>query len=102
MNYTSEFGGIVRNDSGHIIQANAVFLSWFAKINQTAISSGDSSNDLGNGETVDESNLLWETELVNLLINYSLPQGVEMYFRVARRFVHLFFHVSAFTPIYKT
>jgi len=92
VNYSSEFSGIVRNDSGHIIQANAVFLSWFAKINQTAISGGESNSDLGNGETVDENNLLWETELVKLLLNYPLPQGVEMYFRIARRLVNISRH----------
>lgn len=42
-------------------------------------------NDLGTGELVDHSNLLWETEFVNLMLNFPLPEGVKLYFRAGRR-----------------
>jgi hypothetical protein len=90
VNYTSELGGIVRNETGEIVQANSVLLRLFAKINETALSMGSLKNDFGTGEVVDENNLMWESQLVKLLTDFPLPEGLKMYFRVARRFVIIY------------
>jgi len=82
MDYSTELGDTKRDGNGSIVQAGAIMLRWFAKINQT----GKIENDLGTGENVDKINLLWEKELSNFLLGYTMPEGMKLYFNVARRF----------------
>jgi hypothetical protein len=74
-----------RDQNGSIVKAGAIMLRWFAKINQTALNLGKIEHDLGTGENVDKTSLLWEKELSDFLMSYPLPDGVKLYFNVARR-----------------
>jgi len=67
------------------VQAKSVLLRWFGKINYTDLTYGKLGNDIGTGEIVDENNLLWETDLIDTILGYPLPDGVKIYFRAARR-----------------
>ncbi|CAG7727935.1 unnamed protein product [Allacma fusca] len=89
VNYTTEMGGIIRNETGQIVKASAIFIRWFAKINQTALrQEGQATNDLGTGELVDRKNLEWEKHLSNVLLkkSQSLDSDIVMYFSTARSF----------------
>jgi len=90
VDYSTELGAVTRNESGHIIKAQAIMVRWFGRINQTALDLGKIENDLGTGENVDKISLLWEIELSNLLISYPLPEGVTLYFNIARRYTNNF------------
>ncbi|CAL8090383.1 unnamed protein product [Orchesella dallaii] len=89
VNYASELGKLQRNESGYIVGAQAVMIRWFARLNRTAMNLGDVLNDEGTGQAVDKYNFMWEKELSNFFLSYRPPEGVDIYFNVARSFADI-------------
>lgn len=86
VNYSTELGQSARNESGHIISAKALMIRWFASLNRTAMDNGEVITDEGTGQAVDIYNFLWEEALSQFLLHYKPPEGIHIYFNVARRY----------------
>ncbi|ODN02586.1 Patched domain-containing protein 3, partial [Orchesella cincta] len=89
VNYATELGKLQRNESGYIIGAEAVMIRWFARLNRTAMNLGDVLNDEGTGQAVDKYNFMWEKELSKFFLSFRPPEGVNIYFNVARSFADI-------------
>lgn len=63
-------------------------IRWFSRLNRTAIVNGEVLTDEGTGQTVDKYNFLWEAELAKFFNEYEPPEGVTVYYNIARRYVH--------------
>lgn len=88
-------GGIVRNETGHIVAATGLLTNWMVYVNFSAVNHDKVGNSAGTEDWVSEEALLWENEFLSKVeelknefdvFNY-YDDDIRIYFSAGRRFV---------------
>lgn len=86
-NFTKSLGGITTDDSGNIIGAKSILLTWYTTVNFSTVDLDEVGNLVGTEEWVSMPLLLWEHEFLQLLLNYSTSlSNIEFYIESGRSF----------------
>lgn len=88
-------GGIVRNETGHIVAAKALLTNWMVYVNFSNVNHDRVGNSAGTEDWVSEEALLWENEFLSTIesikeefdINNYYDDDVKIYFSAGRRYV---------------
>nr|XP_023011826.1 Niemann-Pick C1 protein-like [Leptinotarsa decemlineata] len=67
--YNDLLGGVVRNESGHIISAKAIQNIWYLNVNFSSIDMTTSGNDAGTALWANDEGLDWENAFLKLMNN---------------------------------
>lgn len=95
VHFESLLGGIMRNETGHIVAATGLLTNWMVYVNFSNVNHDKVGNSAGTEDWVSEEALAWEDEFltrVEALIdefdrfNY-FDDGMRIYFSAGRRFV---------------
>lgn len=88
LNITKSLGGITRDaETGEIISAKSILLTWYTSVNFTTVDLDEVGNLVGTEEWVTMPLLLWEHEFLHLLHNYNNSlNNVTFYFESGRSF----------------
>ncbi|XP_066250245.1 patched domain-containing protein 3-like [Euwallacea similis] len=65
-NYRDLLGGVVRNETGHIIKATAIVNQWFLLVNFSSVDMDKAGNMAGTGEWASEKALEWELTFLKI------------------------------------
>lgn len=87
MDYSKLLGGVKLDDSGDIVSANSVLLTFFAEINMTDIDINEVGNLVGTEDWVSLPLALWESKFLNLLESLSFTNtNIKLYYEAGRSF----------------
>lgn len=90
-------GGIMRNETGHIVAATGLLTNWMVYVNFSNVNHDKVGNSAGTEDWVSEEALVWENEFLAKVeelkdefdvFNY-FDDGTKIYFSAGRRFVEL-------------
>lgn len=98
VHFESLLGGIVRNETGHIVAATGLLTNWMVYVNFSNVNHDKVGNSAGTEDWVSEEALAWEDEFLSRVealreefdrFNY-FDDGTRIYFSAGRRFVYIF------------
>lgn len=94
-NFERLLGGVIRNETGHIVAATGLLANWMVYVNFSSVNHDKVGNSAGTEDWVSEEALLWENEFLSRIeelndefkvFNY-FDDGTKIYFSAGRRFV---------------
>lgn len=97
VHFESLLGGIVRNETGHIVGATGLLTNWMVYVNFSNVNHDKVGNSAGTEDWVSEEALAWEDEFLTRVealkdefdvFNY-FDDGTRIYFSAGRRFVDI-------------
>ncbi|KAI8424164.1 hypothetical protein MSG28_002754 [Choristoneura fumiferana] len=86
-NYTQLLGGISRDESGDIVAAKSLLLTWYTSVNMSAVDLDEVGNLVGTEDWVSPALALWEQHYLELM--QSMPdnyKNVTFYYEAGRSF----------------
>lgn len=84
--YESLLGGVVKNETGHIIQATAIQNYWLLLVNFSSVDMDKAGNMAGTGEWASEEALEWEMTFLEIAENISNQEDNNFYYYSGRSF----------------
>ncbi|CAH2105365.1 unnamed protein product [Euphydryas editha] len=83
-------GGIVRDDTGNIVSAKSILLTWYMYVNMTQVDLDDVGNLIGTEDWVSIPLALWETEYLKYVksLEYN-DTNIKFYYEAGRSFADI-------------
>lgn len=78
--YEDLLGGVIKNESGHIIKATAIENYWLLLVNFSSVDMDKAGNMAGTGEWASEEALEWELKFLEIVQNISKYEDEFYYF----------------------
>ncbi|KAG5871007.1 hypothetical protein JTB14_006974 [Gonioctena quinquepunctata] len=79
-NYVDLLGGVVRNESGHIVSATAIQNIWYLNVNFSAIDMDTAGNDAGTAFWASEEGIDWEGAYLEVMENVTKYSNQTYYY----------------------
>lgn len=97
VHFENLLGGIVRNETGHIVAAKSLLTNWMVYVNFSNVNHDKVGNAAGTEDWVSEEALAWEDEFLSRVealieqfdISNYFDDGIKIYFSAGRRFVDI-------------
>ncbi|XP_063533276.1 protein patched homolog 1-like [Cydia strobilella] len=85
--YTELLGGVSRDESGNIVAAKSVILTWYTEVNMSAVDLNQVGNLVGTEDWVTVPLGLWEQKYVDLMVTLSNDlSNITLYYEAGRSF----------------
>lgn len=85
--YTKLLGGVKKDESGDIVSANSVLLSWYTQVNMSAVDLNEVGNLVGTEDWVSVGLALWEAKFLELMQSVSQNSStLKVYYEAGRSF----------------
>nr|CAH7737017.1 unnamed protein product [Callosobruchus chinensis] len=79
-------GGIIRNETGHIVAATAIHNFWFLQLNFSAVDMDKSGNLAGTADWASEQALEWESTFLRIMEKFSVLYNNSFFYESGRSF----------------
>ncbi|XP_059056673.1 NPC1-like intracellular cholesterol transporter 1 [Achroia grisella] len=90
MNYTTLFGGIERDESGDVVSAKSILLTWYTLVNMSDVDINEVGNLVGTEDWVSVPLAMWESKFIELMQNFSQNlTDINLYYEAGRSFADI-------------
>ncbi|XP_071537135.1 NPC intracellular cholesterol transporter 1 homolog 1b-like [Panulirus ornatus] len=87
MDFLGVLGGIMRNETGHVVGARSSMAQLVMELNRTDVDMTQLANDAGLAEEVDLGLYTWEGEFIRVICNYTgQSEGLGVFLKAQRSF----------------
>lgn len=88
--YTSLLGGVKRDESGDIVSASSIILTWYTQVNMSSIDMNEVGNLVGTEDWVSIPLALWEGKFLDLMKSFSHNSSdIKIYYEAGRSFADI-------------
>ncbi|XP_044257240.1 protein patched homolog 1-like isoform X1 [Tribolium madens] len=85
-NYKELLGGVIYNETGHIVAAKSLQNFWMVSVNFTTVDMDKTGNNAGTADWASEDALEWESEFLKTIQNFKYENNLTFFYTASRSF----------------
>ncbi|CAG9559795.1 unnamed protein product [Danaus chrysippus] len=89
VDYTKQLGGIQRDESGLIVSAKSVLITWYMYVNMTEVDLNEVGNLVGTEDWVTVPLAMWEKKYLRYVSNLSSPNNIQFFYETGGSFADI-------------